>query len=147
MISKVLRTLLPIYTIRVSSIQELRCTLGNYLTLDILIGRLATFELVNFDNYKTSSIECVFKSQLTLNGSKRKKKRKHVESDSESIDDLDELEALLERRLPKGKVKYKGKFPIIYFTCNKVGHIVARCLDRDENEERKDNKYRGRRDN
>lgn len=32
-IRKVLRTLLPIYVIRVSTIQELRCTLGNTLNL------------------------------------------------------------------------------------------------------------------
>ena len=42
-ISKVLRTLLPIYAITVSIIQELRCTLGRNLTLEGVIGRLATF--------------------------------------------------------------------------------------------------------
>jgi hypothetical protein len=30
--------------------------------------------------------------------------------------------------LQRGKGKYEGKLPIIYFTCNKVGHIPARCL-------------------
>ena len=33
MLSKVLRTLLPIYAIRVSAIQELSCIAGNDLTL------------------------------------------------------------------------------------------------------------------
>ena len=37
MIRKVLRTLLPIYAIRVLAIQELRCTTGNNLTLEGLI--------------------------------------------------------------------------------------------------------------
>ena len=37
---KVLRTLLPIYAIRFSIIQELRCILGSNLTLEGLIGRL-----------------------------------------------------------------------------------------------------------
>ena len=54
---KVLRTLLPIYAIRFLAIQELRCILGNNLTLEGLVGRLATFELSNFDNYKLESLE------------------------------------------------------------------------------------------
>jgi hypothetical protein len=65
-ISKVLRTLLPIYAIRVSTIQELRCTLGKNLTLEGIIGRLTTFEMSNFDNYTPAIIESAFKSQLVL---------------------------------------------------------------------------------
>lgn len=65
-IRKVLRTLLPIYAIRVSTIQELRCTLGNALTLEGVIGRLTTFEMSNFDNYTPTTIEYAFKSQLVL---------------------------------------------------------------------------------
>ena len=40
---KVLRTLLPIYAIRVSTIQELRCIPRNNLTLEGLEGRLIAF--------------------------------------------------------------------------------------------------------
>ena len=47
---KVLRTLLPIYAIRVFAIQELRCIPRNDLTLEGLVGRLTTFELSNFGN-------------------------------------------------------------------------------------------------
>lgn len=43
MIRKVLRTLLHIYAIRVSTNQELGYAPGNDLTLDWLIGRLTTF--------------------------------------------------------------------------------------------------------
>ena len=42
---KVLRTLLPVYAIRVYAIQELRCILSNNLSLEGLVGRLTTFEL------------------------------------------------------------------------------------------------------
>ena len=49
-LSKVLRTLLPIYAIRVFAIQELRCISRNNLTLEGLVGRLTTFELSKFDN-------------------------------------------------------------------------------------------------
>ena len=47
---KVLRTLLPIYVIRFSPIQELRCIQGNDLSLEGLVGRLTSFELSNFNN-------------------------------------------------------------------------------------------------
>ena len=50
-VSKVLRTFLPIYVIRVSSIQEMRCDPNNKLTLNCLVRRLTSFELDNFDNY------------------------------------------------------------------------------------------------
>ena len=52
----------------------------------------------------------------------KKGKEKYVNSDSdESNDELDELEALMARIFPRGS----GKHPIIYFSCNKVGHIAA----------------------
>lgn len=54
--SKFLRTLLPIYAIRVSAIQELRCVPGNNLSLEGIIGRLTTFELSNFDNYRPNNV-------------------------------------------------------------------------------------------
>ena len=51
LINNILRTLLPIYIIRVSIIQELRCMLGNDLNLEHLVGRINTFELSKFGNY------------------------------------------------------------------------------------------------
>jgi hypothetical protein len=56
MLRKVLRMLLPIYAIRVSIIQELRCIQGNNLTLEGMVGRFTTFELSNFGNYKSESL-------------------------------------------------------------------------------------------
>ena len=84
---KFLRILLPIYAIRVSTIQEFRCILGNNLTLEGLVGRLTTFELSNFDNYKLESLESAFNSKLLLKDSNEKKQRKkrrikYVSSDS-----------------------------------------------------------------
>lgn len=110
MINKVVRTLLPLYSIRVPTIQELRSTPSNDLTLVSLVGRLTTFELANFDNYSLTNVESSLKKKLTLDGSRKGKKRKHVNIDSESNEELDELEALLARRLPRGKGKYKCKF-------------------------------------
>jgi hypothetical protein len=64
--SNFLRTSLPIYAIRVSSIQELRCVPGNNLSLEGIIGRLTAFELSNFDNYKPDNVESAFKAKLSL---------------------------------------------------------------------------------
>ena len=43
-VSKILKTLLPIYEIRVFSIQEMRCDPNIKLNLDALVGRLRDFE-------------------------------------------------------------------------------------------------------
>ena len=56
---------------------------------------------------------------------------RYHDSDSEMDDeDIDELEALLARRLHRGKGKQKDKMPIICFNCHEVGHIVARCPEK-----------------
>ena len=92
-----------------------------YCTLEGLVGRLTTFELSNFDNYKPEIIESSFKAKLLLKDSNEKKYRKkrrikYVSSDSETNEeDINQLEALLARRFHRGKGKFKGKLPIIYF--------------------------------
>ena len=125
--------MLPVYAIRVSAIQELRCIPRNDLSLEGLGGRLTTFELSNFDNYKPQNIESAFKAKVSIKDSeetkkKKKGKAKHVSSDNDiDEDDVDQLEALLARRFHRVKGRYKGKLPIICFNCNEVGHIAARC--------------------
>ena len=57
MIRKVLRTFLPIYSIRVSTIQEMRCTPSSDITLEGFFGRLTAFEISNFYNFTLGSIE------------------------------------------------------------------------------------------
>ena len=65
--------------------------------------------------------------------------KKYVDSDTETDDeDIDELEALLGRRFHRGKGKYKGKMPIICFNCHEVGHITARCLEKKNRRNNKD---------
>ena len=68
------------------------------LTLEGLVGRLAAFELNNFENISCEDVETTFKEKLTIFYSKDKKKRmkKYDDSDSEIDDeDIDELEAQL----------------------------------------------------
>ena len=54
-----------------------------------MVGRLATFELPNFDNFKFESTYSTFKAKLTLKEHKDKKKKevKHVSSDSDTNED------------------------------------------------------------
>ena len=106
----------------------------NDLTLEGLVGRLTTFELSNFDNYKPKNIESTFKEKLSLKDfedikqKNKKNKIKYASSDSNTDEeDIEELEALLVRRFHRGKGKFKGKLPIICFNCNEVGHVAARC--------------------
>ena len=147
--SKVFKTLLPVYGIRVSTIQELICIPGNKLKLEGLVGRLTTFELSNFDNYKPESLESAFKAKLLLKDSdekkqKKRRKIKYVSSDSDiDEEDIEQLEAILERRFHRGKGKFKGKLPIICFNCNEIGHIAARCPEKKNY--RGSDKYKGRR--
>ena len=67
-VSKILKTLLPIYAIKVSTTQEVRCDSSNKIGLDSLVGRLTTFELDNFDNYVPASknVEFSFEAKLSL---------------------------------------------------------------------------------
>ena len=67
-------------------------------------------------------------------------------NNSNNYDEIDDLEAIVVIIFGRGKGKYKGKLAIIYFSCNKVGHIVARCLEKEDKDERKKNKYKCRRD-
>ena len=103
--SKYLRTLLPIYAIRVSAIQELRFVQGNTLTFEGIIRRLTAFKLSNFDNYKPNNLESAFKAKMTVKDieemqtKKKNGKGKHVSSDrNTNEDDLDQLEELLAKR-------------------------------------------------
>jgi hypothetical protein len=128
-VSNVLRTLLPIYVIKFFVIQEVRVMTGNDLTLDGLVGRLTTFELSNYDNSMVT-LGNYFKSSLTI-GSSKKENISKDETKYKSKGDIDDIEALLARRLSRGKDKFKGKLPLIYFKCDGVGHFVGKCPNRE----------------
>ena len=93
---KVLRTLRPIYAIRVSAIQELRCIPGIKLSLKGIVGRLTTFKLSNIDNYRPENLESTFNTKLFLKDTKvvklKKKKRKikyassNINTDEEDVE-------------------------------------------------------------
>lgn len=132
-----------------SAIQEMRLDPNKKITLDALVGRLTTFELDNYDNYAPSSsnLEFAFKAKVSLKNKAKNSKRKKFKSEEEdSFDsDLESIEALLARRYPKGKEKYKGKIPLIYISCEEVGNIVARCPTRVVKDERSTTSKKARR--
>ena len=109
------------------------CT-RKHTNFEEIVGRLTTFELSNFENYRPENLESTFNAKLKLKDTEKVKsknknrKYKYVLNDI-SIDeeDVEQLEALLARRFHRGKGKFKGKIPIICFNYNEVGHIDARC--------------------
>lgn len=107
------------------------------VTRDILVGKLATFELSEFRESHGKS-ETAFRTSVS---SKQKydpgessccvsiyerEKREMEEQGRE----LDELEALISQRLPKGAGKYDGKLPLKCFSYDKIGHFASRCPER-----------------
>ena len=75
---KTLITLLPIYAIRVFTIQEMRCDPNNKLSLEALVQKLTTFELDNYDNYVlvSKSIESTFEEKISFKEKRKKSKIK-----------------------------------------------------------------------
>lgn len=104
--------------------------------MDALVGRLTAFELDNFDNYVPGSknIESTFEAKLSLKEKGEKIKHNQSESEEETKESLDSdleiVEALLANKYSKSRAKYKGKIPLIYFSCEEIGHIATRCLNK-----------------
>ena len=75
---------------------------------------------------------------------KESQSKSEDELDQSSDSDLEVIEALLARKYSRGRGKYKGKVPLIYFSCEEVGHIAARCPNKQNKDEKKDHKYNGK---
>ena len=79
----------------------------------------------------SKKFESVFKAKLSLKDHGKKSKVTSLASEKEieeSLDsDLEVVEALLAKKYSKSRGKYKGKIPLIYFSCEEIDHIVARC--------------------
>ena len=128
----------------------MRCDPYNKLTLDALVGRLIAFELDNYDNYVPifKNIESAFESKLLLKEKGKKSKANQSGSEEETKEifdsDLEIVESLLAKKYSEGRGKYKGKIPLIYFSCEEIGHIAARCPNRESNDEKKSHKHKGK---
>lgn len=72
-VRKILRTWLPKYAIRVSTIQELRTIDKMEVSLNVLIGKLTAFELSNFDNSQPPKVGNAFKASVALGATLRER--------------------------------------------------------------------------
>ena len=62
-----------------------------------------------------------------------------MESEEETKEILDSgleiVESLLTKKYSRSKGRFKGKIPLIFFSCEEIGHIATKC----PNKEKKDN--------
>ena len=124
----------------------MRAVENSNVTLGNLIGRLISFEMNNFDNSVLPNIESAFKSSLRISKSSHKHTmRKDSDSESEE-EDLDEIEALVNRRMQRGKGKYKGKLPLVCFNCKEIGHFATRCPNRRKDDRSNDRTFENKSD-
>ena len=72
------------------------------------------------------------------------KSEEELEESSDS--DLEVFEALLARKYSRGRGKYKGKVLLIFFSCEKIGHIAARWMTKEFKDEKKSHKCNGKKD-
>ncbi|GLJ21945.1 hypothetical protein SUGI_0410990 [Cryptomeria japonica] len=134
---KVLRGFPSAYKMKVTAINELRTMPNTSVTRDTLIGKLSTFEIEEFGLVATIKIDLDFKASTSSASSFEKSDWKtfyarELEENRRENEELEELEALFARKMPKGLVqsKYEGKEPFKCFNCNKIGHMASRCPDR-----------------
>ena len=96
---------------------ERRCEENYMITLDVIVGRLTTFELENYDIYVLASknIESAFEAKISLKEKGNKIKDIQSESEEESKEsfdsDLEVVQTFLARKYSRGRGKYKGKAP------------------------------------
>ena len=103
-VSKILRTLPMRYDSKVSALEE-RDDLKK-MTVDELHGIVTAYEM-----------------RTGLNETLKKGAAFKVTSKNQS-ENLDDEEALFVIRLNKGTGKYKGKLPLKYFNCVRIGHFL-----------------------
>ena len=131
---------------------EMRCDTNCKMTLDALVGRLIAFELHNYDNYVlvSKNIEYAFEARISLKEKVKKSKANQLGSEEETKEifdsDLEIVEALLAKKYSKGRGKYKGKIPLICFSCEEIGHIATRCPNKESKDEKKSHKYKGKKE-
>ena len=59
---------------------------------------------------------------------------------------LEIVETLLAKKYSKSRGKYKGKIPLIYFSCEEIGHIATRCPKKERKDEKKSHKYKDKKE-
>lgn len=125
---------------KVTAINELRTMPNTSVSRDTLVGKLSTFELEEFGLVATIKTDLAFKASSSATSSSSSSEKsywkalyaKELEDIRRENEELEELEALFARKMPKGPIgsKYEGKTPFKCFNCNKVGYMASRCPER-----------------
>lgn len=78
----------------------------------------------------------------------RNSKGKQVDSEEEdgTNEDLEFIEALLAKRVSKGKGKFRGEITLICFSCEEVGHITTRCPNKEDKDKKRNNRFKGKKE-
>lgn len=146
MVSKVLRSLLPVYAIRVATIQELRSIDKSKASLDSIIAKLTAYELNSFDG-SVQKTESAYRASVIPSRKGKEASTSGEPNQSREMNDeefLMEFEALLARKFSKGTGKYKGKLPLKCFSCNRIGHIAMNCPNSDNKDKpERSKKFKG----
>ncbi|GLJ37832.1 hypothetical protein SUGI_0769570 [Cryptomeria japonica] len=131
-VSKVLRALPLAYKMKVTAINELRTMPNTSVSRDTLVRKLSTLELEEFGPDATIKTNLAFRASSSNTFVWKTLYAKELEDIRRKNEELEELEALFARKMPKGLVgsKYEGKTPFKCFNCNKVGHMTSRCPDK-----------------
>lgn len=133
-IQKVLRSLLDRFDSKIRAIEEAKDL--DTLKMDELHGILTAYEMRIGG---PSSKNAAFKASNSKKGKER--------NDCSDESDVESELAQFGRKLKRGS-KLKGKYPLIYFRCGKIGHYAAKCphkhdSDDEGNSKRMEHKKKG----
>ena len=119
-VQKILRSLPMRFDSKISAIEE-RSDL-NTMTMDELDGTLTTYEM-RIEQEDPAGKEATFK---VTNKRRTIKQKPKIEYNSDDDSDNEE-EANFVRKLKRGTWKYKGKLPLKFFECGRIGHFASKC--------------------
>jgi hypothetical protein len=117
-VQKVLRSLPARFDSKISSLEE-RTDL-DALEMDELHGILTAYEM------RTSG-ENSFRKEATFKVAKKDKKNFEAEINSHEESEGDVEEANFVKNMKRGTGKYKGKLPLKFFGCGRIGHFASKC--------------------
>lgn len=133
-VQKVLRSLPGRFDSKISTIEEAKDP--DTLKMDEVHGILTAYEMRKGG---PSSKDAAFKASMSKKGKER--------NDCSDESDVESELARFIQKLKKGS-KLKGKYPLIYFKCGKIGHYAAKCphkhdIDDEGNSKRMAHKKKG----
>jgi hypothetical protein len=145
-VQKVLRSLPMRFDPKISTLEE-REDLDS-ISMDELHGIFTTYEM-RTEQENPDIKEATFKASKRSKKKGKKKEKEH--SNNSDISEDDEEMTNFVRRLNKGtNDRYKGKFPLICFNCDGIGHFANKCPHKkkkrnDEDYSNRKQTYKGKR--